>query len=47
LIGETPSEDHEGPMNPPLAEVERALFNYRFMALRDRDTPPELPDWAQ
>ncbi len=47
LIGEAPSEDHEGPVNPRLAEVERALFTYRSMALSDRDTPPELPDLAQ
>ncbi len=25
LLGEAPSEDHEGPVNPRLAEVERAL----------------------
>ncbi|MCA1607704.1 MAG: helix-turn-helix domain-containing protein, partial [Acidobacteria bacterium] len=47
LIGQAPSEDHEGPVNPRLAEVERALFTYRSMALSDRDTPPELPDLAQ
>jgi transcriptional regulator with XRE-family HTH domain len=29
LIGEAPSEDHEGSVNPRLAEVERALFTYR------------------
>jgi transcriptional regulator with XRE-family HTH domain len=26
LVGEAPSENHEGPVNPRLAEVERALF---------------------
>lgn len=47
LIGEAPSEDHEGPVNPRLAEVERALFTYRSLMLSGRDTPPELPDLAQ
>jgi hypothetical protein len=47
LIGEAPSEDHEGPVNPRLAEVERALFTYRSMTLSGRDTPPKLPDLAQ
>jgi hypothetical protein len=47
LIGEAPSEYHEGPVNPMLAEVERALFTYRSMALGDRDTPAELPGLAQ
>ncbi|MGH3924423.1 MAG: helix-turn-helix domain-containing protein, partial [Pseudonocardiaceae bacterium] len=48
LIGGAPSEDHEGPVNPRLAEVERALFTYRSVSLTDRgDTPPELPDLAQ
>jgi len=32
LIGEPPSEDHEGPVNPRLAEVEQALFTYRSLA---------------
>lgn len=35
LVGEAPSEDHEGPVNPRLAEVERALFTYRSLALSD------------
>ncbi len=26
LLGEAPSEAHEGPVNPWLAEVERALY---------------------
>jgi transcriptional regulator with XRE-family HTH domain len=46
LIGEAPSEDHEGPVNPRLAEVERALFTYRSLSLTESDTPPELPDLA-
>ncbi|MGQ0778426.1 MAG: helix-turn-helix domain-containing protein [Pseudonocardiales bacterium] len=29
LLGETPSEDHEGPVNPLLSELERALITYR------------------
>jgi transcriptional regulator with XRE-family HTH domain len=41
LVGEAPSEDHEGPVNPRLAEVERALFTYRSVALADpRQLPP-------
>ena len=40
LLGEAPSEDHEGPVNPRLAEVERALYTYRSLALAD---PRQLP----
>jgi transcriptional regulator with XRE-family HTH domain len=40
LVGEAPSEDHEGPVNPRLAEVERALYTYRSLALVD---PRQLP----
>jgi len=40
LLGEAPSEDHEGPVNPRLAEVERALITYRILALAD---PRQLP----
>jgi hypothetical protein len=40
LVGEAPSEDYEGPVNPRLAEVERALFTYRSVALTD---PRQLP----
>jgi transcriptional regulator with XRE-family HTH domain len=40
LVGEAPSEDHQGPVNPRLAEVERALFTYRSLALTD---PRQLP----
>src|SRR5918998_4533928 len=39
LIGEAPSEDHEGPVNPRLAEVEQALFTYRSLMLAGGDTP--------
>ncbi len=46
LIGEAPSEDHEGPVNPRLAEIEQALFTYRSLALAEPDAPPELPDLA-
>lgn len=41
LLGEAPSEAHEGPVNPRLAEVERALFTYRSLALAD--TNSQLP----
>jgi transcriptional regulator with XRE-family HTH domain len=44
LVGELPSEDHEGPVNPRLAATERALYTYRTVALAGRETPPELPD---
>lgn len=40
LIGEAPSEDHEGVVNPRLAELERALVTYRTVAL---DGGGELP----
>jgi len=40
LLGEAPSENHEGPINPRLAEVERALCTYRSLALAD---PRKLP----
>ena len=46
LIGEAPSEDHEGPVNPRLAEVEQALFTYRSLSLAEPDTPLELSDLA-
>lgn len=46
LLGEPPSEDHEGDVNPRLAETERALFTYRSLALTERATPPELPELA-
>lgn len=46
LVGGAPSEDHEGPVNPRLAAIERALFTYRSLSLSDREIPPELPDLA-
>lgn len=44
LLGEAPSEAHEGPVNPRLAEVERALFTYRSLRLTDG---AELPSLAE
>lgn len=35
LLGEAPSEDHEGPVNPRLAELERALITYRTVSLNE------------
>ncbi|HEY2764103.1 MAG TPA: helix-turn-helix transcriptional regulator [Pseudonocardiaceae bacterium] len=46
LLGEAPSEDHEGPVNPGLAEVERALYTYRSIALSAADEPPPLEQLA-
>lgn len=46
LVGEAPSEDHEGPVNPRLAEVERALYTYRSLALRDGDELLTWRNWA-
>jgi transcriptional regulator with XRE-family HTH domain len=42
LIGEAPSEDHEGPVNPRLAELERALVTYRTVSLSDGTELPNL-----
>ncbi len=47
LLGEAPSEDHEGPVNHRLAEVERALFTYRSLALHDGGPTPELGELAR
>jgi transcriptional regulator with XRE-family HTH domain len=47
LLGETPSEDHEGPINPRLAEVERALYTYRSLALVDQGQPPTLDELGE
>jgi len=45
LLGEAPSEDHQGPVNPRLAEVERALYTYRSISLTSRGGDvPELSD---
>ena len=46
LIGEAPSEDHEGQVNPRLAEIERALFTYPSFVLSGREVEPELSDAA-
>lgn len=46
LLGETPSEDHDGPINPRLAEVERALYTYRSLALSDGGQLPTLEELA-
>src|SRR5918998_5406519 len=46
LLGEPPSENHEGPVNPRLAEVERALCTYRSLALSDQSEPPVLDELA-
>lgn len=43
LLGEAPSEDHEGPLNPHIAEIERALFTYRSVALFEA-TETDLAD---
>jgi hypothetical protein len=45
LIGEAPSEAHEGPVNPRLAEVERALYTYRSLALTDPRQSPTLDEF--
>ncbi|MBV9141227.1 MAG: helix-turn-helix transcriptional regulator [Pseudonocardiales bacterium] len=46
LLGEAPSEDHEGPINPRLAEVERALCTYRSLALSAIGELPTLEELA-
>jgi transcriptional regulator with XRE-family HTH domain len=47
LVGEPPSEDHEGPVNPRLAEVERALVTYRSLALNDPRPLPTLGELGE
>lgn len=47
LLGEAPSEAHEGPINPRLAEVERALVTYRSLALTDPRQPPTLDELGE
>lgn len=47
LVGEAPSEAHEGPVNPRLAEVERALFTYRSLALFDVRQLPSLEELGE
>lgn len=46
LVGEAPSEDHEGPVNPRLAEVEQALYTYRSLTPAGGDSP-ELTELAE
>jgi transcriptional regulator with XRE-family HTH domain len=46
LLGEAPSEDHEGPINPRLAELERALITYRTVSLNDSGELPSLEELA-
>ncbi len=47
LVGEAPSEAHEGPVNPRLAEVERALFTYRSLSLTDSAELPTLDELGE
>ena len=47
LIGEAPSEDYEGPVNPRLAEVERALVTYPSLSLSDTSELPTLEELAE
>ncbi|MDQ3153394.1 MAG: helix-turn-helix domain-containing protein [Actinomycetota bacterium] len=47
LLGESPSEDHEGPVNPRLAKLERALVTYRTLMLSDGGQLPTLPELAE
>lgn len=44
LLGEAPSEDHEGVVNIRLAKIERALFTYRSVPLYDHETQDSLAD---
>ncbi|MGH3812625.1 MAG: helix-turn-helix domain-containing protein [Pseudonocardiaceae bacterium] len=47
LVGEPPSEDHEGPVNPRLAEVERAIVTYPSLSLSDTSELPTLQELAE
>jgi transcriptional regulator with XRE-family HTH domain len=44
LLGEAPSEDHEGPVNPRLAKIERALFTYDSVPLETAVNQDDLAD---
>jgi transcriptional regulator with XRE-family HTH domain len=44
LLGEAPSEHHEGVVNTRLAKLERALFTYRSVPLYDHETEDGLAD---
>jgi transcriptional regulator with XRE-family HTH domain len=46
LLGEAPSEDYEGPVNPRLAELERALITYQTISLNDSGELPSLEELA-
>lgn len=46
LLGEAPSEDHEGPVNPRLAELERALITYRAVSINGDSELPGLEELA-
>ncbi|MGH3975755.1 MAG: helix-turn-helix domain-containing protein [Pseudonocardiaceae bacterium] len=46
LLGEMPSEDHEGPLNPRLAELERALITYRTVSINGGSELPSLEELA-
>lgn len=37
LLGESASEDREGPVNPRLTEIVRALFTYHVVSLTSRE----------
>lgn len=47
LVGESPSEDDEGPVNPRLAQTERALFTYRSVTLTDPGSVPTLEELSE
>ncbi len=47
LLGEAPSEAYEGPVNPRLAEAERALFTYRSLSLADTSQLPTLDELGE
>ncbi|MGH3834882.1 MAG: helix-turn-helix domain-containing protein [Pseudonocardiaceae bacterium] len=47
LIGEAPSENHEGSVNPRLAEVERALVTYPSLSLSDTSELPTSQELAE
>ncbi len=44
LLGEAPSEAQDGPVNPRLAEVERALVTYRSVQLSEATSLPPLSE---
>lgn len=44
LLGEAPSENHEGPVNPRLAELQRAPVTYRTILLSESGELSSLED---